>query len=214
MYRVYFNVMKKLLFSILAGLSLITGCVSIGTQADRALTLDIQFQEPKRISYRGKGAGAGMALMSSMGSMGVAIGVAIDVGIARDIEEPFIAAGFNIDEMLSNHFIANKNGQFKLASLGAETPDLSILVKKYGFMNMGGENDQTAVELVLEVSKANCETVTINYPDDYKKNTGQSIATQPLKTLKSDGRASKALFEPAIKYIADYAIPDYLAGCR
>ncbi len=214
MYRVYFNVMKKLLFCILAGLSLITGCVSIGTQTDRALTLDIQFQEPKRFSYRGKGAGAGMALMSSMGSMGVAIGVAIDVGIGRDIEEPAIAAGFNIDEMLSNHFIANKNGQFKLASPGAETPDLSILVKKYGFMNMGGENDQTAVELVLEVSKANCETVTINYPDDYKKNTGQSIASQPLKTLKSDGRASKALFEPAIKYIADYAIPDYLAGCR
>lgn len=43
----------------------------------------------ERIHFTGKGVGAGMMLSSSLGPMGIAVGIAIDEGIAKEIHQAF-----------------------------------------------------------------------------------------------------------------------------
>lgn len=79
----------------------LAGCSSL-TAKDAQVKVD--FKQPIRIHFSGKGAGAGMMLMSAMGPMGVAIGVAIDEGIAKDIQSAFDATGAELSQYLRNQF--------------------------------------------------------------------------------------------------------------
>lgn len=54
----------------------------------------------KTVKYSGKGAGASAMLMSSMGPMGVAVGIAIDEGIGKDIHTGFSEAGGDIGQLM------------------------------------------------------------------------------------------------------------------
>jgi hypothetical protein len=56
----------------------------------------------ERLRFSGKGAGAGVMLSSSMGPMGIAIGVAIDEGIAKAIRENAQANNLDIRFLLSS----------------------------------------------------------------------------------------------------------------
>lgn len=77
--------MLKRIASFTITILCISACAVIDTQATAQFTFNVA--EPNRIRFSGKGAGAGMMLSSSMGAMGVAIGIAIDAGIAKDIQE-------------------------------------------------------------------------------------------------------------------------------
>jgi hypothetical protein len=59
------------------------GCSSLSLFTQKPI--EIIYTSPDRISFQGKGAGAGIALISSMGPVGIALGVAIHEGIAKDI---------------------------------------------------------------------------------------------------------------------------------
>ncbi len=94
-------------------------------------SVDVSVTEPDRIRFQGKGAGAGMMLMSSMGSMGIAIGIAIDEGIGKDINKTADAAGFDIEQMLREEI----NEQFKQApNLKVKTDKIKVVVERYGFI--------------------------------------------------------------------------------
>ena len=69
-------------FSILLALS---ACVS------KFATPQIVYGDKSTLSFSGKGAAAGMMMDAYMGGAGVAIGIAIDEGIAKDILQIFQA---------------------------------------------------------------------------------------------------------------------------
>lgn len=82
-----------------------------------------------RMRFSGKGAGAGMMMSASMGPVGIAIGVAIDEGIAKQIGEAAAAAGVDIPSVLRNALARQPQRQityhldeygFRLSTGGAE----------------------------------------------------------------------------------------------
>lgn len=131
--------------AILALITIVTaslfnaGCSSLSFFS--STPVEIVYSSPDRISFQGKGAGAGIALMSSMGPVGIALGVAIDEGIAKDIRENAEAGNVGFKIMFSK-----------------AVPNIDILknadrieVKKYGFIIKDGSKDYVAAEVRIVI---------------------------------------------------------------
>lgn len=100
--------------------------------------ISVSIDEPQRIRFSGKGAGAGVMLSSSMGPMGIAIGVAIDEGIAKDIHSSFTAAGYELVPLISSSFdLAMSNAPID----GMITEDLSVNIERISYKTVAGDGD-------------------------------------------------------------------------
>ena len=75
----------RCLFVIFFILSL-SACSALDSRDSEPLVIDVVVSEPARMRFQGKGASAGAMLMSAMGPVGIGIGVAIDEGIAKEID--------------------------------------------------------------------------------------------------------------------------------
>jgi hypothetical protein len=103
-------------------------------------TPNVVLGEDAKFTYSGRGAGAGVALMSTMGPVGIAVGVAIDEGIRKDLEASATSAGFNLSELVGN----------TLAS--SEGAAQSITIIEYGMKDIRGSDDLMAPYLVYQLS--------------------------------------------------------------
>lgn len=169
-----------LLFSFLIN----SACTSLGFQSESAA--EILYSSPDRISFQGKGAGAGMALMSSMGPVGIALGVAIDEGIAKDIRET-----------------AQQGGVKFKALLYSAVDDLSTLqqaerieVKRYGFVIKDGSNDYVAAEIhLLVMQDGQTEDLVLS---SWNRQKAEELWIT-LDDVKTNAESILALFEMALK---------------
>lgn len=131
-----------------------------------------RYSSPDRISFQGKGAGAGMALMSSMGPVGIALGVAIDEGIAKDIRETAKHGGVNVRQII-------QNGLPKLDSFSSVN---RVEIKKYGFVIEDATDDYVAAEIIVGIltSEGYKELTISSWPAQQKK--GIFIQLDEIKT--------------------------------
>jgi len=88
-----------------------------------------------------------MMLMSSMGPMGMAVGVAIDEGIGKDIHETAVAGGVDVIEILNTELQRTLN---QSQNHGIKTLDIKL--ERYGFKTVPGENDLCVVDVQLSYS--------------------------------------------------------------
>lgn len=161
-------------------------------------SVDVSVTEPDRIRFQGKGAGAGMMLMSSMGSMGIAIGIAIDEGIGKDINKTADAAGFDIEQMLREEI----NEQFKQApNLKVKTDKIKVVVERYGFITRSGENDTVAAQLHVSLIVEGSGPVLVRYPEDFSDQENV-IVTAPLDEIKINESDIELLMREAARKIA------------
>lgn len=147
-------------------------------------TLDITAPEPDRIRFQGKGAGAGMMLMSSMGPMGIAIGVAIDEGIAKEIDSAARESGFDINDVLSRAFQKNSC----IVSVN------TLTIERYGFITRSGDDDPVAAQLHVYIVRDDGNSMSVKYPEDFD---GADIKLTPLELMKSDGDEAVLSFDAA-----------------
>jgi hypothetical protein len=148
--------------TLVCGAVLLSGCQSApelaGAPAQTQPQIELRFTEPKQIVFQGKGAGAGIALMSAMGPVGIAIGVAIDAGIAKDIGTASIQQGFDIDAMLQQGLSAATTQDYQLKVSAVETRNVSENesstgpVKEPSTEPVKESPTEPAVELTAELS--------------------------------------------------------------
>ena len=86
---IYYRSIACLLISLL----ILSSCV-------QQAILDTVIENNKRLHFSGKGAGAGIMLSSAMGPVGMAIGFAIDEGIAKDIRHTANQHSIRIEDIL------------------------------------------------------------------------------------------------------------------
>ena len=114
--------------------------------------------EPNRIRFSGKGAGAGMMLMSSMGPSGIAIGVAIDEGIGKDIEKTATINNINFADFISENFTQQLVAYNQtLESNKAVIKVATLEIERYGFITTSGDNDPLTSEYRLRYQLNNNE---------------------------------------------------------
>lgn len=155
-----------------------------------ATRVTVTADKDQRVRFSGKSAGAGIALSSSMGPAGIAIGVAIDEGIAKDIGHALTAKNFDIVTTVQNAFTATPS-QLNL---------LHIHIVRYGFVTSPSNAhvaDAVAPQLHLDLL-ADGQKLEVRVPEDIKSESLCPLSHHALITIRAEGRsAAQALQEAA-----------------
>jgi len=171
---------------------LLGACSFVGTKPAEQAVVNVSIEGQDRIRFSGKGAGAGMMMSASMGSMGIAIGVAIDEGIGKEIHESFVASGGSFSEIVQSETSdwLTKVCQESRGGLNALcTPNtaLNIRVYRYGFVTTSGQNDPVKAELDVGFSVGDQSELRLNLI----KLGDAPIA--PLEKAKKEGKTADGL---------------------
>lgn len=166
--------------SIIFVMLILSSCVS-----NSAYELDVKFTDRATMAFTGKGAAAGMMMDAYLGGAGVAIGIAIDEGIAKNIAENIVHLypDFNILSVVKN--------ELQLKSYRFMQP-AKVEIISYGFRTVPGEGDLAAAWLTIKFTNRDGD-VTINYPQDFG-----SVKTAELSLIKSDAKVAYAMLDQAV----------------
>lgn len=165
----------------------LVSCSGLHTNQQSIPEISISIEGQDRIRFSGKGAGAGMMMASSMGATGIAIGVAIDEGIAKDIQDAYTGSGGNfsylleteIKSWLSLHCEASKSDIYETCL----EESLDVTVYRYGFETSSGENDPVRPDLDFGF-KFSEQEIRLNL-----KGADLDDVLIPLELAKEDGKA-------------------------
>lgn len=159
-------------------------------------SVNLQFKEPNRISFQGKGAGAGIALMGTMGPVGIALGVAIDEGIAKDIRKAVSHEKGDSKQFVTGLLTNQIEAQGYSVALNSKPQTVPVItIKRYGFKIINGSTDATAAEWDVEIELKPGKKVKVQYPKDFNKD---SIKTYVLADLKKDGMLGAELLTESL----------------
>lgn len=162
-------------------------------------SVNLQFKEPNRISFQGKGAGAGIALMGTMGPVGIALGVAIDEGIAKDIRKAVSEEKGDSNKFVTGLVTNQIESQGYSVVLNSKPQTVPfITIKRYGFKIINGSTDATAAEWDVEIELESGKKVKVQYPKDFNKD---SIKTYVLADLKKDGKLGAELLTESLSRV-------------
>jgi|GEM_PF-1381801 len=188
----------KLLVGILL---FVVSCTSLQNHDDRR----VQVKVPERLHFSGKGAGAGMMLMSSLGAAGIAIGVAIDEGIAKDIAATLNTASVNVttvfDEQLQAVLATYAGGQRHSIIDAIDT----VAITRYGFLLQAGRNDPVAGWLHIDVLLHTGASFVVRFPEDITPSSAM-IKTAPLAVVKRDATTGESLLRDAARLSAHHIV--------
>lgn len=185
----------KSVFSIAAAVVLLASCAQVSH------TDHIAYQAPDRVKFQGKGAGAGIALMSTMGPVGIALGVAIDEGIAKSIDENARQHNVDLVEEFRKRLAAEMGTALSVRAGQMQFP--LIKVTHLGFKVVDASaNDASSAELIIEYQKDASSTQTLNFPG--KETTG--LTTYPLEQIKQDAEAARVLVQNAATALSQQLI--------
>lgn len=179
---------------LLLSICLVTAC------AHRpARTVSIEYGDRQTLFFTGKGAAAGMMMDAFMGGAGVAIGIAIDEGIAKDIAAAIQKTNPEFDvRTLVREQLAIVSDKEKIKNLH------SIVIEKYGFHVVEGD----LVGPVLEL--------TVNCKDNSRKIHSEKNPSSPyradLALVKNDGAVGLSLLLKAVSEVMHATGSDVLCG--
>ena len=149
-------------------------------------TTPVEVMISPEVTYNGKGAGAGIALMSAMGPSGIAIGTAIDVGIGKEIQSTINYQ--NLESRFASLIIQHN-------ALQLQNKKIQLLkINKFKFQSVSGEKDPTAVIIDGSITFINGEI----YVFDNTKI--ENNISRPLEKLKTKNHVTDELIISTFNY--------------
>lgn len=198
--------MPTKLFSVLVLTVSLISC-SLNKASNDHFEVKTNVSEPSKVRFAGKGAGAGMMLMSSMGPMGIAIGVAIDEGIANDIDKTAKMSGFDIETSVLQTLSSTLKAKAQKSAFKAQSVnEITIEISRYGFVLQPGGDDLVTAQLHLSISLNDQEWLKVKYPEQLTEQQRKEIKTETLELVKSDGQVIEELFVKALKNIVIFQL--------
>jgi len=191
--------MKNLVLFFL--LFLLSACSLVTTNPVEQTSISVSIENQDRVRFSGKGAGAGMMMSASMGAMGIAIGVAIDEGIAKEINESFVAAGGDFSALIiskTNTWLSEfcRSSEQELNSLCAANAMLKLRVYHYGVVTTSGENDPVQAKLEIGFVQGDQEELRLDL-----KGLDDEQFKVPLDLIKKDGKRAIDLLSKNYKIL-------------
>ena len=145
-------------------LATVAGCAEFSRKPSVSYALELS--DPDRVSFTGRGAGAGMMLSGSMGAMGIALGVAIDVGIGKEIEETAVQSGIEFPALLKQQLSGTASVPVYWLD-DTKRADRVYRIKNYGFTSVRGSSEEVYPSFALEILEAGGVVRTMTRPDDF-----------------------------------------------
>ncbi len=185
--------MKKFIV-VLATTTFLTACA-----IQPAHRIQTSLSDGQALDFTGKGAGAGMMLDAVMGGTGIAIGIAIDKGIANDINSNLSRRkpAFNIVELFNEKLQSTaKTNRLKLSQ------PTQLTIERFGFKTVPDGEDNVSAWLEIKVTAG--EMVTrMEYPKNF-----EPAASAPLSSVKENPDAAFNLLDVAAEQIAKRIVSD------
>jgi hypothetical protein len=170
----------------------------VNTSAVRKIHFGIEHHDgAARIHFVGKGAAAGAMMSSSMGPMGIAIGVAIDEGIAKEIDAALVRANCKVDEVVESSFLAVSHSYGMTAErVSSENAAVVLGIDRVGFKVLPSERDLTFSEV----------SISLTLRDETKKLTSRHTSDEqgiPLEQIRRDGKVACELLQESVMALFD-----------
>lgn len=152
-----------------------------------ATMISIGLGDRQTLYFTGKGAAAGMMMDAFLGGAGVAIGIAIDEGIAKDISSALQINNpkFSMDVLVKDVLRDEAKHGLNLDGLK------SIVIEKYGFQSAPDDRVVALLELQLM-----CESGASNNIKFVPSKSSQSITFEQAKT---DGKLVENQLREAVE---------------
>lgn len=192
---------------IIASVVGFSGCTALKTTEPTVL-VSLVVSEDARLRFSGKGAGAGMMLMSSMGPAGIAVGIAIDEGIAKEIRTNLQAVGVEFNGLVEQSIVEAWPGA-QVTSLadaalllnGPADASRLVVINEYGFKLIAGE--ERAAPYVR--GSVRCSPGAL--PRELQGFAVADDFAQPLDALKTDGGITSRALTDYLNYLFKNACP-------
>lgn len=182
---------------------LFSACSYLPTNDSSLTPLSLEYSEPNRIRFEGKGAGAGIALMSTMGPVGIALGVAIDEGIAKNIQEAVDKEQADVVGLLTKTIDQKIHNYNRKVATQEQSTEERLVVKRYGFKTIPGGDDLVVPVWHIALYSGEELIKEVKYPFDTDTS---AIDSMPLQTLKIDGKQSVRLLLESLNTSLDELI--------
>ena len=183
-------------YSVIAA-ALLTACSHL--PASKKMPYNIDVPESLLVRFDGKGAAAGVMMSSSMGPMGIAIGVAIDEGIAKDIRSALADADCRLDDVAERSFHATSRAWGVVPVRVGESfrPDqiAMIRIENVAFRSQPDEQSLTRVELALQIERSG-SSYPLHFPSPDEAGSGA-----PLEQIKADGSLACGMLRDALTHV-------------
>lgn len=184
---------------------LIPTFLSLSCTTNSGISERVVYGDRSTLAFSGKGAAAGMMMDAYMGGAGVAIGIAIDEGIAKDIATNISSRpdGFDMialaqKELLTN--IKSKNSKTNRQQISAT----KITIEKFGFHSAKGEGDKVSAWLKIRFSNQDGDVI-VSYPDDF---------TSPAVIEFNDAKKNPELAFNTLKDATDLILDKWISTLK
>lgn len=152
----------------------------------RTPPVEVTYGERQSLYFTGRGSAAGIMMDSVLGGAGIAIGIAIDEGIAKDISAAILSSNpeFTMDGLV-------KDALKEKVKQGMNVDGLkSVVITKYGFQV--APDDKVAPLVALQFT---CESADIPVVEFTSDNKDQTI---PFDQSKTNGKLVEKLLRDAV----------------
>ena len=166
---------------------MLLGCAGLPintTDVEVVVPTDVQF------SYIGKGPGAGVALMSSMGPVGIAVGVAIDEGVRKRLLASALAEGFDIRSLVRKAYGADLDS--------GTGRSLQITILGYGMRLVPGSEDRVIPYLKLERVSEDGAVTKVEFPNDFELDDTLLSELYQVEDYMKEGKKVLVVFNKAL----------------
>lgn len=198
--------MRLLLLSIKLGL---LALILLSCATKPQVPVQVKIGDRSNLAFTGKGAAAGMMMDAYMGGVGVAIGIAIDEGIAKDIATNLAKypSGFSITSLVEKNLLADSKHRYSIKLDSTKIPRVAntdtskqIVIDTYGFRTFPGEGDKVTAWLKVRFIN-NANNIVVTYPDDF-----DSPQTLELIEVKTNPELAYQLLNNAVDLVITHLI--------
>ncbi len=151
-----------------------------------------------KFSFEGKGSSAGFMLMSAMGPVGIAVGVAIDEGISKEITQSALdvkeTSEFQtliksyVDQAINKTSLLNKKDSSPfiqiIQAIESSKKPVIFEFKEIGFATVRGNQEQVMAKIHLVIN-LNDDFIELNFPGSIPDS--KALPTANFEQIKKDG---------------------------
>lgn len=196
----------KLVFRLSYSLMLSMYLTSCASLAPRHYQLNLP--PNPHLDFSGRGAAAGPMLMGAMGPAGIAVGLAIDIGIAKDIENNAVGKGMDIKALFSAAVTEVGKTSAISRKFFARSPTPVISLNKIGFIELAGQNDHVVAHIELMITRGTW-TKTYRFPEDFKVEPPKVWPGATLEQLKGAQPPTQNLLQQALVVMLERGAQDW-----
>lgn len=177
--------------TVIIGLLLLAlwGCQSLKSPLVKPIIID--YQNRSTLEFTGRGSAAGMMMSGSMGAMGIAIGVAIDEGISKDLHASAAKGGFILEDEIAH--MLTKHGYMAI-----NTAAQTIVIRHLGFRASG--------DLIVPWVEISLATKNDSQSFSYADIAGDERNTFELSELKNNSKVTAKALRDALQLVFDNAL--------